>query len=71
MKYVILIVFFLAAWLLIDEFVLRDRGSEGLDSYLDKLKDLGRRFHLVFGILAVLIIIFMIVRFIVRTVQWP
>ena len=69
MKYVILIVFFLAAWLLIDEFVLRDRGSEGLDSYVDKLKDLGRRFHLVFGILAVLIIIFMVIRFIVRTVQ--
>lgn len=68
MRYLILIVFVLAAWLLIEEFVFSDRRSEGLETYGDKWKDLGRRLHLVFGILAVLVLVIMVVRLIVNSV---
>ena len=69
MKFVIIIVFFLAVWFLIDEFVLSDRREEGLYTFSDRLRDLGRRMHMVFGILAVLIVLIMLVRFIVHTYQ--
>ena len=62
MRYVTLLVFLLAAWLLINEFVLKDRRREGLETYGEKLKDLGGRFHLVIGILAVLVLIVLLVR---------
>ena len=65
MKYVTLLVFLLAAWLLINEFVLKDRRREGLDTYGEKLKDLGGRFHLVIGILAVLVLILMVIRLVI------
>ncbi len=71
MKFVILILFVLATWFLIDELVLRDRNSQGLDTFWDRLRDLGKRLHFVFGILAVLIIVIMILRFIIRTVRSP
>jgi hypothetical protein len=71
MRYVTLIVFVLLAWLLIEEFVFSDRRSEGLESYGDKWRDLGRRLHLVFGILAVIIILFLAVRFLLSSFEMP
>ncbi len=71
MKYLMLLAFTLVAWVLIQEFVLQDRGSEGLDTVGDKLKDLGKRFHIVFGILAVLLIASIAVRAILRAVGGP
>jgi hypothetical protein len=62
MRYLIVLAVFLAAWFLIDEFILQDRSSEGLTSFPDKLRDLGKRFHLVFGILAVMIVLMLVAR---------
>jgi DMSO/TMAO reductase YedYZ heme-binding membrane subunit len=71
MKYLMLLVFGLLAWMLIDEFVFQDRGAEGLDTFGDKLKDLGKRFHIVFGILAVLILLSLAVQAILYSVNLP
>ena len=71
MRVLIIIVFILAAWLLLTEFVFSDRSSEGLETFGDKLKDLGSRFHLAIGILAALAGLFMLVRLVVRTIQQP
>jgi hypothetical protein len=67
MRYLILLAFILAGWVLIDEFIFKDRGEEGLETYGDKWRDLGRRLHMVFGILAILVLIIFVVRLIVRT----
>ena len=66
MRYLILLTLILAAWMLLDEFVIKDRGEEGLETYGEKVRDLGRRLHLVFGVLAVLIFVIYVVRIIVR-----
>ena len=67
MRYLILLTFILAAWVLIGEFIFKDRGEEGLETYGDKWRDLARRLHMVFGILAILVFIIFVVRIIVRT----
>ncbi len=64
MRYLILVVAIIAAWFVVDEFLIRDRTSEGLRSYREKLKDLGGRLHYVFGILAILIFLIMLLRLI-------
>ncbi len=71
MKYLTLLALALALWFLIDEFVLQDRKSEGLDGYGDKWRDLGRRLHVVFGILAILILLFMVGRLVYRSLIEP
>lgn len=56
----------MALWLLLDEFLLKDRRSEGLNSLTEKLKDLGSRLHWSIGILAVLMVIIFVLRFLFR-----
>jgi hypothetical protein len=68
-KYLVLLFLVLAAWFVIEEFVLRDRGSQGLHTYREKWKDLARSIHMVFGILAGLIVALMVVR-LVMTSFW-
>ena len=68
MKYLTVLLFILLAWFLIDEFVFQDRESEGLDTYGDKWKDLGRRLHLVFGILAVAAVILLGLSFVLSSI---
>jgi hypothetical protein len=66
MRYLILLTLILAAWMLIHEFIFKDRGDEGLETYGEKVRDLGHRLHVVFGVLAVLIFVIYVVRIIVR-----
>ena len=56
----------MALWLLLDEFLLKDRRSEGLNSLTEKLKDLGSRLHWSIGIIAVLMVIIFVLRFLFR-----
>lgn len=70
MKYLMLLVILLAAWGLLGEFVFKDRSSEGINSLADKLRDLGRRLHLVAGLMAVLIIGILLLRLVFHTF-WP
>jgi hypothetical protein len=51
-----------ALWFLFDEFLLKDRRSEGLNSLREKLKDLGSRLHWSIGILAALMVIILVLR---------
>jgi hypothetical protein len=53
----------------VDEFVLRDRSDQGLDTYQDKVKDLRKRLHWVFGALAALIILYFLIRLGYRALQ--
>ncbi|MFC1835531.1 hypothetical protein ACFL2Q_12465 [Thermodesulfobacteriota bacterium] len=71
MRYILVLAYLLLAWLLIDEFVLKDRSREGLDTFRDKWKDLGSRLHMVFGILALLMMAFLAVRFVFGAIDWP
>lgn len=70
MKYLILLVIILAAWGLLGEFVFKDRDSEGITSLADKFRDLGRRLHLVAGLLAALILGILLLRLVFHTL-WP
>ena len=67
MRYLLIFLLLLALWLLFDEFLLKDRRSEGLNSLREKLKDLGSRLHWSIGVIAVLMVIIFIVRFLFRT----
>lgn len=66
MRYLIIFLLLMALWLLLDEFLLKDRRSEGLNSLTEKLKDLGSRLHWSIGILAVLMVIIFVLRFLFR-----
>jgi len=68
MRYLVLIVIILSAWALMAEFVLKDRRSEGLGGFTDKLKDLGLRMHWAIGALAVIALLVYVVRFIYRLI---
>lgn len=70
MKYLTLLAFGLLVWFLVDEFVIQDRSREGLDTYQDKVKDMKKRFHWVFGLLAAIIIAYFLVRLAYR-IFWP
>jgi hypothetical protein len=71
MKYLTLILFALIAWLILGEFVFKDRSSEGLDTTASKWRDLGRRLHLTFGVLAALVVALMLVRLIIHSATRP
>ena len=66
MRYLLIFLLLMALWLLLDEFLLKDRKSEGLNSLMEKLKDLGSRLHWSIGILAVLMVIIFVLRFLFR-----
>jgi hypothetical protein len=71
MKYFTILVFVILVWIVLAELVFKDRSSEGLTSVREKLKDLGGRFHLAMGILAVLIAIYFVARFFLRAIESP
>ena len=56
----------MALWVLLDEFLLKDRRSEGLNTITEKIKDFGRRLHWSVGVLAVLLIVIYVFRFLLR-----
>jgi len=64
MKYLVLLLLILVVWGLVGEFVLKDRQSEGLGTFSDKLKDLGSRLHKAVGALAAIALIIYLIRFI-------
>jgi len=64
MKYLLVLIIVLALWSLVDQFIRKDRSSEGRGSFFDELKDLGRNLHVMMGILAVIIIILFAARLI-------
>ncbi len=68
MRYLIIFLLLMALWLLLDEFLLKDRRSEGLNSLTAKLKDLGSRLHWSIGIIAVLMVIIFVLRFLFRAI---
>ena len=68
MRYLIIFLLLMAIWLLLDEFLLKDRRSEGLNSLTEKLKDLGSRLHWSIGIIAVLMVIIFVIRFLFRAI---
>jgi hypothetical protein len=68
MRYLIIFLLLMALWLLLDEFLLKDRRSEGLNSLTEKLKDLGSRLHWSIGIIAVLMVIIFVLRFLFRAI---
>jgi hypothetical protein len=68
MRYLLIFLLLLALWFLLEEFLLKDRRSEGLNSLTAKLKDLGTRVHWSIGVLAVSIVIIFVVRFLVRVI---
>ncbi|MGD9817380.1 MAG: hypothetical protein AB7V04_01640 [Desulfomonilaceae bacterium] len=49
--------------------MIKDRSSEGLTSAGEKWRDLGRRVHQSVGIIAILMIIILVVRFIYHTID--
>ncbi|MGB6067069.1 MAG: hypothetical protein WBG50_19860 [Desulfomonilaceae bacterium] len=66
MRYLLTFLLLLAAWLLLDNFLLKDRKSEGLNTITEKLKDFGNRLHWSVGVLAVLLILIFVLRFLLR-----
>ena len=71
MKYLAVLVFGLAVWVLLEEFILKDLRSNGMNSFWDNWRDLGRRMHMMIGIIAVLIIIVFFVRIVLyATRSW-
>lgn len=71
MKYVIVTAFAFVTWLLINEFVFKDKGGDKPNSLLVRLKDFGARFHVAIGVLALLIIIYFVARFLFRMAELP
>ena len=66
MKYLILLLTILLGWAVAAEFLLKDRRSEGLGTFTDKLKDLGLRLHRAVGVVAAIAVIVYVVRFLLR-----
>jgi hypothetical protein len=66
MKYLIPLFFILAIWALAAEFLLKDRRSEGLGTFTEKLKDFGWRLHWAVGVLAAIALIVYVIRFVYR-----
>ncbi len=71
MKYLLVLIIVLAVWGLVDQFLRKDRSSEGTGSFFDELKDLGRNLHVMMGILAVIIVILFVARLIYQSLQSP
>ncbi len=51
---------------MLDAFLLKDRRAEGLNTLTEKIKDFGRRLHWSVGVLAVLLILIYVLRFLLR-----
>lgn len=66
MRYLLLLIIVITLWMLMQEFLFQDRSDEGLRTFREKLGDLKWRLHYVFGLLAILIIIIMLVRFVIK-----
>ncbi|MBI4963917.1 MAG: hypothetical protein HY913_11625 [Desulfomonile tiedjei] len=62
MKYLVLLVFGSVALLLLNELVFKHQGPVKLNSLGARLKDLGTRFHLTIGVMAVLIVLYLLAR---------
>lgn len=62
MKYLVLVVFLIAVWTLLDQF-LRASATEGT-SVWGQFKELGRNLHLLVGLIALLIVLIMVARLI-------
>ena len=69
MKYVIVTAFAFVTWLLINELVFKDKGGDKPNSLRVSLKDFGARFHVAIGVLALLIIIYFVARFLFRMAE--
>jgi len=57
MRYLVLISLILAIWAMLEEYIFKDRRSEGLEGFWDKVRDFGSHFHKVIGIVAALILV--------------
>jgi DMSO/TMAO reductase YedYZ heme-binding membrane subunit len=71
MKYLLILVFALTVLLLVKQLVLNRKSPDGLGSLVAKIKDLGTRFHLAIGIMAVLIIVYFLVTSLFRVKEFP
>jgi hypothetical protein len=63
MKYLVLLLLVLAFWTLVTQFLTNGLAQEG-PSFLEQLKGLGRNFHFLVGMAAVLIIVVVLARLI-------
>jgi hypothetical protein len=72
MKYLLILTLAVVALLLLNELVFKHGGPDKLGSFGAKLRDLGARFHLTIGIVAVLIILYFVASFLFRVLgfQW-
>jgi len=68
MKYLLVLTITVVALLLLNELVFKPGGPDKLGSLGARLKDLGARFHLAIGIVAVLILLYFLAGFLVRMV---
>lgn len=71
MKYLLILIFAVVALLLLNELVFKRGGPDRLGSLGAKLRDLGARFHLAIGIVAVLILLYFVASFLFRMVELP
>jgi len=62
MKYLLVLVLFLAAWTVIRWFFFEDRGAGEPATFRDKIRDLGRNLHTSVGIAAIILIIIIVAR---------
>ncbi|MBM3301190.1 MAG: hypothetical protein FJY85_14700 [Deltaproteobacteria bacterium] len=64
MKYLVILLFILAAWTLFDQLVLKGRASGEGRPLIEEVKEFGRNFHVMAGILAAVVLIVLLLRLI-------
>lgn len=64
MKYLYLVFLILVGWTLFDFLILKNRSQGGSGSVIDELKYIGRNFHIMMGVLAILVVVFFLARLI-------
>ncbi len=69
MKYLLILLLILTAWYLVGEFLSKPKGFENEGPFWDRLKQIGRHFHWVMGIVAILLIIIAAARLIYQLVS--
>jgi hypothetical protein len=62
MKYLVVLLFVLAAWTIFDQLVLKSRDAGQRRPVMQELRELGSNFHVMAGILAALVIIIFLLR---------
>lgn len=62
MKYLYLVFLILVGWTLFDLLILKNRSQGGSGSVIDELKYIARNFHIMMGVLAILVIVFFLAR---------